>query len=313
MPKKQQMFISVVIPVYNEEETVAELHRRLHAMFSRLKHDYELIFVDDGSHDNSLPLLLSLQKQDKHLKILSFSRNFGHQIAISAGIDHASGDAVVLMDGDLQDPPEVLPEFIRKWREGYDVVYAIRKNRKENILKRAAYAAFYRILKKISYLNIPLDSGDFCIIYRRVAEIIRTLSERNRFIRGLRTWTGFRQTGLEYERERRFAGKPKYTVGKLLKLAYDGIFSFSTIPLRIAIYTGMAAALISFAAGLFILYEKIISDIPIVGWASTMVTLVFLGGIILLTLGIVGEYIGRIHEEVKNRPLYILREKIGFK
>lgn len=312
MAKQRKPLISVVIPIYNEEETIPELYRRLGPIFAKLNYKYEFIFVDDGSKDGSLPHLLSLHQQNKHVKILSLSRNFGHQVAISAGIDYASGDAIILMDGDLQDPPEVLPDFIKKWQGGYEVVYAIRKKRKESILKRSAYAVFYRLLKKISYLNIPLDSGDFCIMDKRVADIIRSLPERNRFVRGLRTWAGFRQTGLEYERERRYAGKPKYTFRKLLKLAYDGIFSFSIVPLRIAIYTGIVAAFISFAGGVLIVYEKIFSDIPIAGWASTMVTLVFLGGIILLTLGVIGEYIGRIHEEVKNRPIYVLRQKIGF-
>jgi glycosyltransferase involved in cell wall biosynthesis len=312
MARKKAKSISVVIPIFNEEETVAELHRRLTTVFAKRGFRYELILIDDGSRDSTLAQLLSLNKHDSHVKILSLSRNFGHQIAISAGIDHATGDAVVLMDGDLQDPPEILPRFIEKWVEGYEVVYAIRKKRKENILKRTAYATFYRLLKKISYLNIPLDSGDFCIMDRKVAEVIRSLPERNRFVRGLRTWAGFRQVGLEYERDRRFAGKPKYTLSKLLHLAYDGIFSFSAAPLRVAIYTGIVAACVSFAGGLLIIYEKIFHGIPIAGWASTMVTLVFLGGIILLTLGVIGEYIGRIHEEVKERPLYVLREKIGF-
>jgi len=313
MPKRVRKRISIVIPIYNEEETILELYRRLSATFSRLAYDYEFIFVDDGSHDNSFHLLRSLYERDRHVKVLSLSRNFGHQIAISAGIDHASGDAVILMDGDLQDPPEVLSQFIKKWEEGYEVVYAIRTKRKENILKRAAYAVFYRILNKISYLNIPLDSGDFCIMDKGVVEVIRQLPERNRFVRGLRTWAGFRQTGLSYERDRRFAGKPKYTFGKLLKLAYDGIFSFSTTPLRIAIYTGISAALVAFIGAAVVIYEKIENDIPIAGWASTMVTLFFLGGVILVTLGIVGEYIGRIHEEVKHRPLYVLRQKLGLK
>jgi len=198
------------------------------------------------------------------------------------------------MDGDLQDPPEVLRDFIKKWQEGYGVVYGVRKRRKENIVKRTAYAVFYRLLRMISYLSIPLDSGDFCIMDKRVADIIRSLPERNRFVRGLRTWAGFRQTGFEYERERRYAGKPKYTFGKLLKLAYDGIFSFSLIPLRIASYAGIITALLSFIGGVLIVYEKIVGGIPIAGWASTMVTLAFFGGVLLLTLGIIGEYLGRI-------------------
>lgn len=313
MPRRTTKRISVVIPIYNEQENIPELYRRLTTTFSRLGFRYEFIFVDDGSHDDSFQLLRSLHERDDHVKVLSLSRNFGHQVAISAGIDHASGDAVIVMDGDLQDPPDILSEFIQKWEHGYEVVYAIRTKRKENFLKRAAYTVFYRILNKVSYLDIPLDSGDFCIMDRRVVDVIRGLPERNRFVRGLRTWAGFHQTGLSYERDRRFAGRPKYTFGKLLKLAYDGIFSFSTTPLRIAIYTGIVAAFVAFAGAAVVIYEKLVNDIPIAGWASTMVTLFFLGGIILVTLGIVGEYIGRIHEEVKHRPLYVLRQKLGLK
>ena len=312
MAENHTMQISVVIPIYNEEEILSELHRRLHEVFSKMKYRSEFIFVDDGSRDSSLPILVSLHKKDARVKILSLSRNFGHQTAISAGIAHASGDALIVMDGDLQDPPEILPQFIAKWREGYDVVYAIRKKRKENVFKRIAYMLFYRILKAVSYLNIPLDSGDFCIMDKRVADVLRQLPERNRFVRGLRTWAGFRQTGLEYGRERRYAGKPKYSLSKLMKLAYDGIFSFSEVPLRIAIYTGVIAAVLSFAGGALVIYQKVSNSVPIAGWASTMVTLVFLGGLILMTLGIVGEYVGRIHEEIKQRPLYVVQDKIGF-
>jgi glycosyltransferase involved in cell wall biosynthesis len=311
MPKNRKKLITVVIPLYNEEETIPELYRRLRAVFDKVHDNYEIICIDDGSNDKTLRLLVSLRRTDRHVKILSFSRNFGHQAAISAGIEHASGNAVIIMDGDLQDPPEILPQFIQQWKEGYDVVYAIRRKRKENIFKRTVYAAFYRLLTTISYLKIPLDSGDFCIMDQRVVQLLRRLPERHRFVRGLRTWTGFQQTGLAYERDRRFAGKPKYTLGKLLKLAYDGIFSFSTVPLRIAIYSGIIVALLSFAGGLWVIYEKIVGGIPIAGWASTIVTMVFLSGIILFTLGIVGEYIGRIYDEVKQRPLYVIKEKIG--
>ncbi len=302
--------ISVVIPVYDEQENIPELHRRLSEALA--KHRFELLFVDDGSRDQSLAILLALHSKDPRIKVLSLSRNFGHQVAISAGIDHASGDAVILMDGDLQDPPEVLPRFIERWKEGYEVVYAIRTQRKESIIKRFAYAAFYRLLRKISYLNIPLDSGDFCIMDRRIADILKRLPERNRFVRGLRTWAGFRQIGLEIERGRRHAGKPKYTFGKLLRLAYDGIFSFSTVPLRLAIYIGLLSSAAAFAGGLIVIYEKLNNNVPVAGWSSTVVILGFLGGVILLTLGIIGEYVGRVHDEVKNRPLYVLRDRIGF-
>ena len=301
--------ISVVVPVYNEQENLPELGRRLAA--SLAPYDYEVVFVDDGSRDGSLALLAALHQADPRMKAVSFSRNFGHQVAISAGIDHAAGDGVILMDGDLQDPPEVLPRFIEKWREGHEVVYAVRRRRKEGLLKRAAYAAFYRILRKVSYLNIPLDSGDFCIMDRTVVDVLKSLPERTRFVRGLRTWAGYRQTGLEYERDRRHAGKPKYTFGKLLRLAYDGIVAFSDVPLRLAIYMGMGSAAVAFLVGLWVVYEKVTDNVPVAGWTSTIVVMLFLGGMILTTLGIVGEYISRIYEEVKHRPLYVVRERIG--
>jgi dolichol-phosphate mannosyltransferase len=301
--------ISVVVPVYNEQENLPELERRLTRALT--PYEYDVLFVDDGSHDATLSLLLAFHKANPRLKTLSFSRNFGHQVAISAGIDHAQGEAVILMDGDLQDPPEVLPRFIDKWREGFEVVYAVRRRRKEGLLKRMAYAAFYRILRKVSYLNIPLDSGDFCLMDRKVVDVLKALPERTRFVRGLRTWAGYRQTGLEYDRDKRFAGSPKYTLGKLLTLAYDGIVAFSDLPLRVAIYLGLGSAVAAFLGGLLVVYEKVTNNVPVVGWTSTIVTLLFLGGMILTTLGIIGEYISRIYEEVKHRPLYIIRDRFG--
>jgi polyisoprenyl-phosphate glycosyltransferase len=229
---------SIVIPIYNEHEIIPELHRRVKSVIDHLDDQTEVILVDDGSRDDTFLQVTELNRSDPRFKVLRFSRNFGHQVAISAGLAHATGDAVILMDGDLQDPPEILPQFIAKWKEGFDVVYAIRKKRKENIFKRMAYASFYRLMKKLSYLEIPLDSGDFCLMDKRVAKVVNAFPERNRFVRGLRTWAGFRQTGLEYERDARFAGEPKYTFGKLVRLAYDGIFSFSTAPLRLAVYAG---------------------------------------------------------------------------
>jgi dolichol-phosphate mannosyltransferase len=302
---------SIVIPVFNEEETVPELVRRVGAVIGTLDAPADVILVDDGSRDGTMELLRKAHGEDARFKVVSFSRNFGHQTAISAGIDHARGDAVILMDGDLQDPPEVIPDFVAKWKEGYDVVYAVRTKRKENVLKRAAYAAFYRMLRKLSYLDIPLDSGDFCLMDRKVAETLRRLPERNRFVRGLRTWAGFRQTGLAYERDRRFAGRPKYTLRKLFGLAYDGLFSFSTAPLRWAVYFGFGAAALAFVGGLWVVYEKLVHGIAIAGWTSTIVVITFFGGAILLTLGLVGEYVARIFDEVKQRPTYVVRETMG--
>jgi len=303
---------SIVIPIYNEHETIPELHRRLSGVMNSLNESSEVIFVDDGSVDDSFRLLSDIHAKDSRFKILRFSRNFGHQMAISAGIDHASGDAVILMDGDLQDPPEIVPRFLSKWREGFEVVYAIRKKRKENIFKRAAYASFYRILRVLSYLEIPLDSGDFCLMDKKVVTVIRDLRERSRFVRGLRTWAGFRQIGLEYERDARYAGDPKYTFTKLMKLAYDGLLSFSVVPLRMAVYAGFGFATCAFLGGLFIIYRKLVNEIDVVGWASTIVIMTFLGGLILMTLGVIGEYVGRIYDEVKQRPLYVVRDKLGF-
>ena len=305
--------ISIIIPILNEEGILRELLRRLTAVLDQFDEPAEVILVDDGSTDSTFTMLADAHNLDHRIKLISFSRNFGHQIAITAGIDHASGDGIIIMDGDLQDPPEILPSFISKWLEGFDVVYAVRTKRKEGIFKRAAYVVFYRLMRRLAYVDIPLDSGDFCLISRRVADTLRSLPERQRFVRGLRSWAGFRQVGLAYERDRRFAGPPKYTFGKLLTLAYDGIFSFSTVPLRLAVYTGFFLSIVAFLGALWVLYQKIFLGIAPVGWASTMVTLMFIAGAILSTLGVIGEYVGRIYEEVKNRPLYVLREKIGFR
>ena len=302
---------SLVIPVYNERETIPTLHDRVKKVIDALDAPAEVIVVEDGGTDGSFELLKEIHRKDARFKVLSFSRNFGHQVAISAGIEHALGDAVMIIDGDLQDPPEVLPQFISKWKEGYDVVYAIRTKRKENIFKRAAYAAFYRLLNRLSYLNVPLDSGDFCLMDKRVVDAMRMLPERKRFVRGLRTWVGFRQVGLAYERDRRFAGEPKYTFGKLLALAYDGIFSISTTPLRVAVYIGFALAILAFLGGLLVIYGKLVYGIALAGWSSTIVIITFLGGVTLSTLGMIGEYVSRIYDEVKSRPLYIVREKLG--
>jgi len=303
---------SIVIPIYNEEETIPELVRRLTAVMDTLGHPTEVIVIDDGSRDATFRLLQEAHGRDPRLKVIRFSRNFGHQVAISAGIDHASGDAIMVMDGDLQDPPELLPEFLRKREEGYDVVYAVRRKRKEPLPKRLAYFTFYRLLQRVAAIDIPLDSGDFSLIDRRVADALRAMPERHRFVRGIRSWTGFRQAGLEYERDRRFGGEVKYTAAKLLKLALDGVFSFSYVPLRLASYVGLTISLISFAMALFYFLQKLLVGIDTKGWASTIIIVLFLGGVQLLTVGIIGEYIGRIYDEVKQRPLYVISERLGF-
>jgi dolichol-phosphate mannosyltransferase len=302
---------TIVIPLYNESETIPTLCRRVKEVIDSFDAPAEVIMVDDGSMDGSAEILRDINHQDPRFKVVSFSRNFGHQIAISAGLDFASGNALMIIDGDLQDPPEVLPRFIAKWKEGFDVVYAIRTKRKEGFVKRISYSIFYRILRRLSYLDIPLDSGDFCLMDRKVVDAMRRLPERMRFVRGIRTWVGFRQVGLAYERDRRFAGEPKYTLAKLFGLAYDGVFSVSSTPLRMTVYAGFGLSALAFLAGLWVIYQKLVNGIALAGWASTIVIMTFLGGVILVTLGIIGEYVSRIYEEVKQRPLYVVREKIG--
>lgn len=303
---------SVIIPIYNEQDTLPVLHSRLIAALNPLDESFEVILVDDGSSDHSFELMKRIHAQDSRFKVLRLSRNFGHQIAISAGLDFARGDAVILMDGDLQDPPELLPRMIAKWREGYEVVYTVKTSRKENSLKRFAFKSFYRILHALSTIRIPLDAGNFSLMDRKVVDVLRQIPERHRYISGLRAWVGFRQFGIEYDRGERYAGKPQMSLGRLIQLALDGIFSFSNVPLRVASYIGFASALVAFAGGLFVIYEKLFTNKAILGWASTICTIAFLGGLILMTLGVIGEYIGRIYDEVKQRPLYIISEGLGF-
>jgi len=271
-----------------------------------------LILVDDGSRDRSYELLVSLHERDARVKVLRLSRNFGHQIAISAGLEEAHGDAVVLMDGDLQDPPELLPELIARWKEGFGVVYTVKKSRRENPLKQLAFKSFYRILHALSSTRIPMDAGNFSLLDRRVADVLRAMPERNRYISGLRAWAGFPQTAVYYDRDPRFAGKPQMSLGRLVHLALDGIFSFSDVPLRLAIYLGLTTAALAFAGALYVIYAKVFTDRAILGWASTILSILFVGGMILVTLGVIGEYISRIYEEVKKRPLYVVRDRIGF-
>ncbi len=302
-------------PVFNEEAVVLEFYNRIKKVLEEAVDSFEIIFVDDGSQDTTLQKLKDLHSSDSRIKVISFSRNFGHAMAISAGIEHASGDAVVVIDGDLQDPPEVVPEFLKKWEEGSQVVYGIRRKRKEWFGKRLAYWAFYRIFRKLAFAslnNVPLDAGDFCLMDRRVVEVIKNLPERNRFLRGLRSWAGFRQSGVEYERASRFAGSTKYPLRKLIKLAADGIFSFSYIPLRIATFFGLLVAAAAFAGIIFVLYLRLVKGlVGTVGYYSTLISILFIGAIQLIGIGILGEYIARIYEEVKHRPLYVVKEKIG--
>ena len=302
--------VSVVIPLYDEEENLPELHQRLSATLSKQRFRYELLFVNDGSRDSTRKILERLAAEDVHVIFLDLARNFGHQVAISAGLEHSTGRAVIVMDGDLQDPPEVLPEFIAKWREGYEVVYAVRSQRKEWWLKRMAYSTFYRMLQRIAHIDIPLDAGDFCIMDRCVVDHLVSMPERNQFLRGIRSWLGFRQTGLTYERHARYAGKPKYTFRKLVYLALDGMLSFSYMPLRVIAVMGIGVSLFSIGLAVFYVLKKILFTLNPPGFATLAVAIFFLAGIQLVTIGVMGEYVARISDEVKQRPLYIMRRLV---
>ncbi len=303
---------SIIIPIFNEEVILPVLHQRLTDALASLDQQFEVLLVDDGSRDQSFDLMQEIHRKDPRFRILRLSRNFGHQVAISAGLDFCQGDAVIIMDGDLQDPPELLPLMIERWKEGYHVVFTVKRSRRENPLKRAAFSAFYRVLHALSSIDIPMDAGNFSLLDRRVVDVLTSMPERNRYISGMRAWSGFRQISIEYDRDARYAGEPRMGLSRLIRLALDGIFSFSNAPLRMAIYFGLAAACLSFAGGLYVLYEKLFTDKAILGWASTIISITFVGGMILLTLGVIGEYIGRIYEEVKSRPLYVIRDKVGF-
>lgn len=298
--------LTVVIPVYNEEENLLPLFGRLTEVLTGTGLRYELLFVDDGSSDGSVKLMHSFAGQDRRVVVVELARNFGHQIAVSAGLDFSRGRGVIVMDADLQDPPEVLPQFIARWQDGYDVVYAVRERRKESWLKRAAYSSFYRILRKAANVEIPLDAGDFCIMDQKVVDLLRNMPERTRFVRGMRSWVGLRQTGLPYVRGARCAGQPKYTFGRLMILALDGLISFSHLPLRVASLLGIAISLASFVLAAFYFVKKVTLGLSPPGFATLVVAILFFAGIQLLTIGVMGEYIGRIFDEVKRRPLYVV-------
>jgi polyisoprenyl-phosphate glycosyltransferase len=304
--------ISVILPVYNERETLDELATRLLPILEENSGgSFEALFIDDGSRDGSARILDDLHRRDRRMKVIHFSRNFGHQAALQAGLDEAAGDAIVLMDADLQDPPELLKDFIDRWRQGYDVVYAVRRKRKEGIFKRAAYSIFYRTMKAVAEIDVPLDAGDFCLMDRRVVDTLVRLRERNRFLRGLRTWVGFKQTGVEYERSARHAGEPKYSFRKLVGLALSGYIGFSAMPLRMATWLGLAAALAGFMTGLWAIVSKLMGVPTPSGWASTLAVIMFIGGVQLLMLGVIGEYLSRVFDEVRARPLYIVESRVG--
>lgn len=309
----QRPTLSLVVPMFNEEETIPSFYARATKALEGAGEPYEIIFVDDGSRDGSFLALRALAEKDRRVRVLRFSRNFGHQTAVTAGMKYATGRAVAVIDGDLQDPPEFVPEMMKRWREGFEVVYAVRRNRKENAFKRAAYLSFYRLLRSLAYVDMPLDAGDFAIMDRRVVDELNRMPERNRFVRGIRAWVGFRQTGLEYDRDPRFAGESKYPLSKLFKLAYDGVISYSFVPLRLATRLGFAISGVAFLLILYFLgLYLFVGPELLTGWTSTIVVILFLGGVQLISLGILGEYVGRIFDEVKSRPLFIVSEAIGF-
>ncbi|MBW4664569.1 MAG: glycosyltransferase family 2 protein [Chroococcus sp. CMT-3BRIN-NPC107] len=305
---------SFIIPIYNEEETITEMYRRMSGVMDRMDGDVELILINDGSRDRSIQLLRDLHNKDSRVCYLSFARNFGHQIAVTAGLNFARGQVVVILDADLQDPPELIPDMVEKWRQGYQVVYAQRtQRRQESWFKRFTAYTFYRLLKKLADVEIPTDTGDFCLLDRKVVDVLNAMPERNRYIRGLRSWVGFRQTAIRFEREARFAGEVKYTFRKSLALAINGLVSFSTVPLRISTYVGLLAAIASILMALLVLYWRIfVPNSPLTGFTIVLMATFFLGAVQLVSIGILGEYIGRIYEEVKGRPLYTLAEVGGF-
>ena len=305
--------ISIIAPVYNEEEALPVLYDRISATLDAIGEPWELVLVNDGSWDRSLEIMRELHEKDERVRIVNFSRNFGHQIAITAGTDYAQGQAVIIIDADLQDPPSLFAEMIAKWREGYEVVYAVRKERKgESKFKLWTASLFYRLINSITGVNIPLDTGDFRLMDRKVVDAMRRLREHHRFMRGLSVWVGFRQTGVEYVREERYAGETKYPFSKMLRFALDGITSFSYMPLQLATYLGFIIAGLSVLAIILTVVLRLSGSQAFFGQATTLVMVLFLGGIQLISLGIIGEYLGRIYEEVKRRPLYIVDEAVGF-
>jgi glycosyltransferase involved in cell wall biosynthesis len=303
---------SLVLPIYNEEETIPELVRRIGQLMNQLDGDAEAIFVDDGSSDSSYEAMVAAREIDPRFKLLRLSRNFGHQIAVTAGLDVASGDAVIVMDADLQDPPEVALELAARWREGYDVVYAVREERHgESRFKRATASGFYRLFKRMSDVDVPLDAGDFRLVDRRALDAFRSMRESNRYVRGMFSWIGFRQVGVPFTREDRFAGETKYPLRNMVRFATDGIVSFSAYPLRLALKVGFLVSAFSFVLGIVFLVSRLAGFYSVPGLASIAVFVAFLGGIQLLLLGIMGEYIARIHDEVKGRPLYLVSDAQG--
>lgn len=308
------MLLSVIVPCYNEQDVLRATHERLTSVLAGMSWlDYELIFINDGSHDDTQLILAQLQLVDPHVRVLLLSRNFGHQIAVTAGLEEATGDAVVIIDADLQDPPEVIPQMVQLWRDGNDVVYGMRTDRQgESKFKLWTAKVFYRLINRLSETKMPFDAGDFRLLDRRVVEVINAMPERARFLRGMVSWTGFRQISLPYERAARHAGTSKYPLTKMISFAMDGIISFSLVPLKLAIWTGFLAIWIAVAGIIVAIIDRLMDKNLTRGWASLFVAVLFMGGVQLVSLGILGEYLGRIYTEVKRRPLYVVQERLGF-
>ncbi len=308
------VLLSVVVPCANEEEVLFETHRRLTEVLENIGMSFEIVYVDDGSSDATPNLLRELQQTDDRVRVVRLSRNFGHQVAITAGMEHAAGDAVAVIDADLQDPPEVIAEFVIHWRQGYDVVYGVRTEREgETAFKLWTAKLFYRLIGRLSETPIPLDTGDFRLMDRKVVEALLAMPERDRFIRGMVSWLGFSQRAVAYRRAPRFAGKTKYPLFKMVRFATDGIVSFSTVPLRLATWLGFTVSGVAILGILFALYARFFARNWVQGWTSIVAAVLFLGGVQLICLGIIGEYVGRIYGESKRRPLYLVRERLGFR
>jgi dolichol-phosphate mannosyltransferase len=301
--------ITIIAPIFNELENIPELYHRMREVMSSVGETWELILVDDGSRDGSTDMIRKLAETDDHVRPVIFARNFGHQIAVTAGLDYSRGDAVIIIDADLQDPPEVILDLIAKWREGYEVVYAVRKEREgETWFKKTTASLFYRIIYKITDVKIPLDTGDFRLLDRKVVNIMSKMRERHRFLRGMASWVGFKQIGVEYKRAARFAGVTKYPFNKMLKLALNAVTSFSYVPLQIATYIGFIAAALSIISIPVVIVLRLVGTTQLTGQATTLIMVLFLGGVQLISLGIIGEYIGRIYDEVKGRPIYVVAQ-----
>ncbi|GFZ91292.1 glycosyltransferase family 2 protein [Okeania sp. KiyG1] len=312
--KEEKVQLSIVVPCYNEEPNIDYLFERLISVLDPLEMTYEIVCVNDGSKDNTLKLLVEYHQRNPAIKVVNFSRNFGKEIALTAGIDYTTGDAVIPIDADLQDPPELIGELIAKWREGYDVVYATRRSRQgESWVKKFTAQSFYRIIQGLTSVKIPPDTGDFRLMDRKVVEALKQLPETNRFMKGLFSWVGYQQTSILYDRDPRFKGQTKWNYWKLWNFAIEGITAFSSKPLKIWSYIGVLISLISFIYAGFLVIRTLILGTDVPGYASLIVAILFLGGMQLLSLGILGEYLGRIHYEVKRRPLYLVRESYGFK